>query len=119
MSHPFSKVLRENPMALRVKDGRPMHLFGADELDRLDTELERAREDIAELVGVLHDFREHVIRYAEVWDMEGGSHHHPIWQQVAAALAKHARAETSGNADKQAKFLKAAGVPIEDEPHGD
>jgi len=45
------------------------------------------RARVAELAEALDKFREHVLKYVKVWEAEGGSHHHPIWGEVADVLA--------------------------------
>ena len=91
-------------------------------------ELERAKADIAELVEVLNEawawLQSAYDEYDEVGDPNRKPAYiyhavRPVKQRIDAALAKHARAETPDKADKQAKALRAAGVPIEDEPHAD
>jgi predicted nucleic acid-binding Zn-ribbon protein len=42
--------------------------------------------DAREVAEVLFRFRDHVQRFASQWREGGGSHHHPIWLQVATAL---------------------------------
>lgn len=46
-------------------------------------------------VEALRGLQQHVITHACVWDSaENGSHHHPVWEKVANALAQVADLET-------------------------
>lgn len=50
--------------------------------------VERLQRERDQAVEALRAFQRHVIRHSYSWDAaENGSHHHPIWAQVASVLA--------------------------------
>jgi demethoxyubiquinone hydroxylase (CLK1/Coq7/Cat5 family) len=51
--------------------------------------IERLEALNAELLQTLERFRDHVARHACVWDdASNGSHHNPIWLEIAELLSK-------------------------------
>ena len=52
-------------------------------------------EAILEMREALEAMRDHASRNATQWKDGGGSHHHPIWQRVAAILSRVTTGETS------------------------
>lgn len=59
-----------------------------EDLER-ERSVSRTHPELYESLVALCDFRNHVLRYAKKWDMEGGTHHHPMWQRIAELLDKY------------------------------
>ncbi len=74
-----------------------------------------ANDAAREVAEVLFRFREHVDRFASQWRDGGGSHHHPIWLQVATALEPYC--DPSGGNVAQPQAEQKYPHPEEDASH--